>query len=680
MINPLLKSFFLPPFSSIIPEYVVPAVTSALKHCRNTVEKVIAQSGPFTWENLCQPIAEADNNLSRIWGPINHLNAVKNSKELREAYEKSLLLLSDYSSWIGQNKNLYEAYQTLRESKCYKTMDLPKKKAIDNALRDFELSGINLSKEDQQRYRQIVSRLSALGSTYSNNVLDATMGWSKLITNKKELTGIPESTVSFARARAKDQAKEGWLLTLDAPCYLSVLTYCDNAILREEIYHAYNTRASDQGPNAGKWDNSPVMKEILALRYELAKLLGFNNYAEKSLVTKMAKNPQKVLDFLMDLIKLVRPYGKKELAKLRSFSAHYFHCDTLHPWDISYYGEKQKQYFFSINEEELRPYFPVARVINGLFEVIKRIYGISTKERTNIDTWHPDVRFFDLFNENGELCGSFYLDLYTRDNKRSGAWMEEYVSLLRKKNGELQKPIAYLTCNFSCPMGNRPALLTHSEVVTLFHEFGHGLHHILTCVDTPGVAGINGVPWDAVELPSQFMENYCWKSESIALISGHYETNEPIPNKLLIQILKLKNYQVALFMLRQLELSLFDFLIHCQFAPEYDSCILNTLIEVKRQVSVIPSVPWGRFPHAFNHIFSGGYAAGYYSYLWADVLAVDVWSRFEEEGIFNRSVGKLFLETILSRGGSEDPIVLFSRFRGRKPKLQTMLRHYGFQE
>ncbi|MGL9773655.1 MAG: oligopeptidase A [Sodalis sp. (in: enterobacteria)] len=680
MTNPLLTSFSLPPFAAIRPEHVVPAVKAALEHCRHTVEEVVAQPGPFTWENLCQPLADADDRLSRIWSPVGHLNAVKNSQELREAYEQNLPLLSEYSTWVGQHKGLYQAYRNLRDGQHYGQLSVAQKKAVDNALRDFELSGIGLPAEKQQRYGQIVARLSELGSAYSNNVLDATMGWSKLITDEQSLAGMPESALAAVRAQAQARGPEGWLLTLDIPSYLPVLTYCDNAALREELYRAYNTRASDQGPDAGKWDNGPIMREILALRHELAQLLGFDSYADKSLATKMAQDPQQVLDFLTDLTKRARPQGEQELAQLRTFAQRHFGRDTLDPWDIAYYGEKQKQHLFSINDEQLRPYFPEPRVVSGLFEVVKRIYGITAKERTDVDTWHPDVRFFDLFDEHGELRGSFYLDLYARDNKRGGAWMDDCVGMMRKANGELQKPVAYLTCNFNRPISGKPALFIHNEVTTLFHEFGHGLHHMLTRIDTPGVAGISGVPWDAVELPSQFMENYCWQPEALAFISGHYETGEPLSDTLLSKLLEAKNYQAALFILRQLEFSLFDFRMHYQYQPEQGARVLDTLAEVKKQVAVVPPVPWGRFPHAFSHIFAGGYAAGYYSYLWADVLAADAWSRFEEEGIFNRDTGESFLDTILSRGGSEEPMVLFARFRGREPQLDAMLRHYGIRE
>ncbi|MDU5190925.1 MAG: oligopeptidase A, partial [Mixta calida] len=655
------------------------AVEQALQACRDVVEKVVAQGAPYTWDNLCQPLAEVDDRLGRIFSPVSHLNSVKNSPELRQAYEQTLPLLSEYSTWVGQHEGLYQAYRNLKEGENYAQLSLAQKKAVDNALRDFELSGIGLPKEKQQRYGEIAARLSELGSTYSNNVLDATMGWNKLITDESELAGMPESAMAAAKAQAEAKGQEGWLLTLDIPSYLPVMTYCDNQALREEMYRAYSTRASDQGPNAGKWDNGPIIAEELALRHELAQLLGFDSYAHKSLATKMAQSPSQVIDFLTDLAQRARPQAEKELERLRAFAKHEHGIDELQPWDLTYYGEKQKQHLYAISDEQLRPYFPEERAVNGLFEVVKRIYGISAKERKDVDVWHPDVRFFDLYDEDGELRGSFYLDLYARENKRGGAWMDDCVGMMRKADGSLQKPVAYLTCNFNRPVNGKPALFTHDEVTTLFHEFGHGLHHMLTRVDVPGVSGISGVPWDAVELPSQFMENWCWEPEALAFISGHYETGEPLPQALLDKMLAAKNYQAALFILRQLEFGLFDFRLHTEFDPAKGAQVLETLAEVKKLVAVVPSPSWGRFPHAFSHIFAGGYAAGYYSYLWADVLAADAYSRFEEEGIFNRETGQSFLDNILTRGGAEEPMELFKRFRGREPQLDAMLEHYGIK-
>ncbi|MBW7981153.1 oligopeptidase A [Enterobacillus tribolii] len=679
MTNPLLTPFDLPPFSRIKPEDIVPAVTSALADCRAEVERVVAQGAPFTWDNLCQPLAETDDRLSRIFSPVSHLNSVKNSPELRSAYEQCLPLLSEYGTWVGQHEGLYKAYRNLKEGASFAGLTKAQKKAVENALRDFELSGIGLPKAQQQRYGEIMARLSELGSAFSNNVLDATMGWSKLITDEQQLAGLPESALAAAQAQAEAKEQKGWLLTLDMPSYLPVMTYADNRELRHEMYQAFTTRASDQGPNAGKWDNSAIMAETLTLRHELAQLLGFASYADKSLATKMAENPRQVLDFLTDLAKRARPQGEEELAQLREFTRQHYNVSELEPWDITYYSEKQKQHLYSISDEELRPYFPEQRVLSGLFEVVKRIYGITAKERHDVDVWHPEVRFFDLFDDSGELRGSFFLDLYAREHKRGGAWMDDCVGRMRRSDGTLQKPVAYLTCNFNRPVGDKPALFTHNEVTTMFHEFGHGLHHMLTTVETPGVSGINGVPWDAVELPSQFMENWCWEPEALAFISGHYQTNEPLPQAMLDKMLEAKNYQAALFILRQLEFGLFDFRLHTEFDPAQGPKILETLQEVKKLVAVVPSPSWGRFPHAFSHIFAGGYAAGYYSYLWAELLSADAFSRFEEEGIFNVDTGRAFLDNILSQGGSDEPMNLFRNFRGREPKIDAMLRHYGIK-
>ncbi|OCG01427.1 oligopeptidase A [Gilliamella sp. wkB112] len=673
MTNPLLTSAPLPLFSQIKPEHVLPAIKETLDNCRHTIETVLQQNSQYTWDNLIQPIDEMDEKFSRAWSPVSHLNAAKNSPELRAAYEACLPLLSEYSTWVGQHKPLYQAYKQLKQSTEYSKLTKAQKKVIDNALRDFELSGIGLPDDKQKRYGEIVAKLSELSSKFSNNVLDATMGWSKLITNVEQLSGMPESALAAAKQQAKDKNQDGWLLTLDIPSYLPVMTYCDNRDLRFELYQAYNTRASDQGPNAGKWNNTEIIKQILALRNELAHLLGFDTYADKSLATKMAQSTQQVIAFLTDLAAKAKPQGEKELADLKRYAYEFFGASELKPWDIAYYSEKQKQYLYTINDEELRPYFPESRVISGLFEVVQRIFGISAKERNDVEVWDPEVRFYDLYSANGELKGSFYLDLYAREHKRGGAWMDDCIGRMRFADGHLQKPVAYLTCNFNRPIGDKPALFTHNEVTTLFHEFGHGLHHMLTEIEVSSVAGINGVPWDAVELPSQFLENWCWEPEALAFISGHYQTGEPLPQEMLEKMLDAKNYQAALFILRQLEFGLFDFKLHTQ----KDANILETLKQVRQQVAVVPTVEWGRFPHAFSHIFAGGYAAGYYSYLWAEVLSADAFSRFEEEGIFNAKTGNSFLDNILSQGGSDEPMALFKNFRGREPQLEALLRHYG---
>ena len=678
MTNPLLIQSALPLFSQIKPEHVVPAVKQAIEHCREVIEQVVNQEHD-TWDNLIQPIDEADDKFSRVWSPVSHLNSVKNSPELREAYEACLPFLSEYSTWVGQHKGLYNAYKSLKASEQFNQLTKAQKKTITNALRDFELSGIGLPEAQQKRYGEIVAKLSELSSNYSNNVLDATMGWTKLITNIEELAGLPESALAAAKAQATAKGLEGWLVTLDMPSYIPVMMYCDNRDLRYEMYHAYTTRASDQGPNAHKWDNTENIKQILALRHELAQLLGFDSYAHISLATKMADRPEQVLAFLNDLAEKAKPQGEEELIQLKRYAYEYFGASDIKPWDISYYSEKQKQFLYTINDEELRPYFPEEKVISGLFEVVNRIFGITFKERKDVEVWSPEVRFFDLFDKQGQYKASFYLDLYAREHKRGGAWMDDCIGQMRFADGHLQKPVAYLTCNFNRPVDDKPALFTHNEVTTLFHEFGHGLHHMLTEIETSSVAGINGVAWDAVELPSQFLENWCWQPEALAFISGHYQTGEPLPKEMLTKMLDAKNYQAALFILRQLEFGLFDFRLHFEYSPEQGALILETLKQVRDLVAVTPTVEWGRFPNAFSHVFAGGYAAGYYSYLWAEVLSADAFSRFEEEGIFNVKTGNEFLDHILSQGGSDEPMTLFKNFRGREPKLEALLHHYGIK-
>ena len=676
MTNPLLEKSDLPQFSKIKPEHIQPAVEQLIQECRKTTEQVLNQPN-FSWENFCQPLAEVNERLSRAWSPVSHLNAVKNSPELREVYQACLPLLAEYGTWVGQHQGLYNAYLQLKNSAEFATYSQAQKKAIENSLRDFELSGISLPPEQQKRYGEIVTRLSELNSQFSNNVLDATMGWEKIVTDENQLKGLPESALQAAKQSAQNKGVEGYRFTLEIPSYLPVMTYCENRQLREEMYRAFVTRASEQGPNAGKWDNSAVMEEILTLRVELAKLLGFEHYTDLSLATKMAENPQQVFDFLENLAVRCKPQGEKELAELEEFCKTTENVTALEPWDITFYSEKQKQAQYSINDEELRPYFPEDRVLSGLFELIKRIFNIRAVERFGVDTWHKDVRFFDLIDETDEVRGSFYLDLYAREHKRGGAWMDDCIGRKRNADGSVQKPVAYLTCNFNAPIGDQPALFTHDEVTTLFHEFGHGIHHMLTQIDIGEVAGINGVPWDAVELPSQFLENWCWEEQALAFISGHYQTGEPLPKEKLTQLLKAKNFQAAMFVLRQLEFGLFDFRLHHNYQLNKADQILDQLKSVKQQVAVIKGVEWARTPHSFSHIFAGGYAAGYYSYLWAEVLSADAYSRFEEEGIFNPTTGKSFLDEILTRGGSEEPMALFERFRGRKPTLDALLRHKG---
>ncbi|MEZ8758379.1 oligopeptidase A [Vibrio splendidus] len=679
MSNPLLTFTDLPPFSQIKPEHVKPAVEQVIEECRNKIEQVLEGNTSPSWDNLVAPIDEVDDRLGRIWSPVSHMNSVMNSDELRDAYESCLPVLSEYGTWVGQHKGLFEAYKAIKASEAFSALNQAQQKTITDALRDFELSGIGLPADEQHRYGEISKRQSELGSQFSNNVLDATMGWSKQITDVAELAGMPESALAAAQAAAEAKEQEGYLLTLDIPSYLPVMTYCDNQALRKELYEAYVTRASDRGPNAGKWDNTEIITEQLKLRHEIARMLGFSTYSEKSLSTKMAETPDQVLGFLNDLAVKAKPQGEREVEELRQFAEKEFGVSELNLWDIAYYSEKQKQNLFEISDEELRPYFPESNAVSGLFEVLNRVFGMSVTEREGVDTWHDSVRFFDIFDATGTLRGSFYLDLYAREHKRGGAWMDDCRGRRITQSGELQTPVAYLTCNFNKPVGDKPALFTHDEVVTLFHEFGHGIHHMLTQVDAGAVSGINGVPWDAVELPSQFLENWCWEEEALSFISGHFETGEALPKEMLEKMLAAKNFQSAMFILRQLELGLFDFTLHTEYDPEVGARVLETLADVKSKVSVLPSLDWNRFSHSFGHIFAGGYSAGYYSYLWAEVLSADAFSAFEEEGIFNTETGNRFLNNILEMGGSEEPMELFKRFRGREPQIDAMLRHAGIQ-
>ncbi|AUZ77333.1 MULTISPECIES: oligopeptidase A [Aeromonas] len=677
MNNPLLTMDSLPPFSQLQPDQVQPAVTQAIADCKQKISDVLAQRDPHTWDSLIAPLEEVNDRLARIWSPVSHLNSVLNSEALRAAHDACLPRLSEFQTYVGQHEGLYQAYRELAESDDFPLLSGAQRKEIQNTLRDFRLSGIGLPAEAQQRYGEIQARLSELASRFSNNVLDATQGWNKLVTDEAELAGLPQSAQAAARQLAELKGKEGWLFTLDIPSYLPVMMYADNRALRAELYEAFTTRASDQGPNAGKWDNSAIMTELLALRRELAQLLGFANYAELSLATKMADKPEQVVNFLTDLAAKSLPQGKAELEEIRAFATEQHGQGELAAWDLAYYAEKLKQHKFSISDEQLRPYFPASKVVKGLFEVVKRVFGMKVRERLGIDTWHPDVRFYDIFDAEDELRGSFYLDLYAREHKQGGAWMDVCLGRRYRQDGSLQKPVAYLTCNFNGPVDGKPALFTHNEVVTLFHEFGHGIHHMLTRIDVAGVAGINGVAWDAVELPSQFLENWCWESEALAFISGHHETGEPLPADLLEKMLTARNFQAAMQMLRQLEFALFDFRLHQEFDPASADQIPALLDEVRSQVAVMTPPAFNRFQHSFSHIFAGGYAAGYYSYKWAEVLSADAFSRFEEEGIFNPATGQSFLKNILEKGGSKEPMELFRAFRGREPQVDALLRHSG---
>jgi len=676
MSNPLLSMTGLPPFTAILPQHIEPAIDQILADNRTAIAHLLDAGQGYTWANLVDPLEELSDRLRRAWSPVGHLNAVVNSPELRAAYNACLPKLSDYATELGQNERLYQAYQTIRDGGEWPRLDTAQKKIVDNALRDFRLSGVALPPAEKTRFKEIMQELSNLNAKFEENLLDATNAWHKQITDVNELAGLPPTALGLMAQTAKQRELDGWVVTLEFPSYIPVITYADNRDLRREMYEAYVTRASDAGPHAGQWDNTPVMERILALRHEAARLLGFNNYAEYSIAPKMANSTEQVLTFLTDLAQRSLVMARNELAEVRAFAREQHDISDLEAWDVTYYSEKLRQHRFAISKEDLKPYFPEARVVAGMFQAVRRLYGLDIREVKGVDLWHPSVRFFEIIDERDEMRGQFYLDLYARPNKRGGAWMDECIT---RKSGTagVQIPVAYLTCNFSPPLGNDPALFTHEEVLTLFHEFGHGLHHMLTKVDYPSVAGIAGVPWDAVELPSQFMENWCWHREALDLIAGHYQTGAPLPEDLFQKMLAAKNFQSGMQMVRQLEFSLFDFRLHLEYDPDKGPRVYEVLDEVREQVAVMKPPSFNRFPHSFSHIFAGGYAAGYYSYKWAEVLSSDAFAAFEENGIFDRDTGLRFLSTVLEQGGSREPMELFVEFRGREPTIDALLRHSG---
>nr|WP_232244839.1 oligopeptidase A [Pseudomonas citronellolis] len=672
--NPLLQSYDLPPFSAIRPEHVKPAIEQILADNRAGIARILAEQGANpSWDGLVLAMDELHARLGAAWSPVSHLNAVCNSAELREAYEGCLPLLSAYWTELGQNRELFKAYEALAASPAAANFDVAQKTILEHALRDFRLSGIDLPAEQQKRYAEIQARLSELGSRFSNQLLDATQAWTKHVTDEAALAGLTDSARAQMQQAAQAKGLDGWLISLEFPSYFAVMTYADDRALREEVYAAYCTRASDQGPNAGQNDNGPVMQEILDLRQELARLLGYANFSALSLATKMAESPEQVLHFLRDLAVRSKPYAQQDLDQLKAYAAEQG-CAQLQSWDSGYYGEKLREARYSVSQEALRAYFPVDKVLSGLFAIVQKLYGIQIRELHDFERWHPDVRLFEI-EENGQHVGRFYFDLYARANKRGGAWMDGARDRRRDAAGQLIAPVAYLVCNFTPAVNGKPALLTHDEVTTLFHEFGHGLHHLLTRVEHAGASGINGVAWDAVELPSQFMENWCWEPEGLALISGHYETGAPLPQDILEKMLAAKNFQSGLMMVRQLEFSLFDFELHTSHGD--GRSVLDVLNGVRDEVAVMRPPAYNRFANSFAHIFAGGYAAGYYSYKWAEVLSADAFSRFEEEGVFNPQTGAAFREAILAKGGSQEPMALFVAFRGREPSIDALLRHSG---
>ncbi|WP_207060763.1 oligopeptidase A [Motiliproteus sp. SC1-56] len=673
MSNPLLEAHRFPPFSRIQPEHVEPAFDRLLAESRAELETLLADP-PAGWA-LVERLEAIDDLLSQAWSPVSHMNSVVNSEPLREAYNAVLPKLTEYHTELGQNRRLYQAFKGLAESDEFSGLDQAQQQLVHNALRDFHLSGVDLPEAKKRRFGELKQRLSKLGSQFSENVLDATQGWTKHFSDAAPLQGLPENALAQAAQAARQQELEGYLITLEFPSYFAVMTFADNRDLRREVYEAFCTRASDQGPQGGRWDNSEAIDEILRLRHELAQLLGYENYAAYSLATKMAESTDQVVGFLNDLAHKSRPVAQAEYRELAGF-ARQAGVERLEAWDIGYFGEKLRQQRYALSQEELRPYFPVDRVLPGMFAVVQRLYGIEIQEEQADQLWHSDARLFRI-ERDGQPLGYFYLDLYARSHKRGGAWMDECRVRRRLEDGSVQLPVAYLVCNFNAPVGETPALLTHTEVSTLFHEFGHGLHHLLTRIEWAGVSGINGVAWDAVELPSQFLENWCWEPEALALISGHYQTGEPLPAELLERMLAARNFQAGMMMVRQLEFSLFDFLLHRDYRPEPATDVQALLDRVRAEVSVVTPPAFNRFQHSFSHIFAGGYAAGYYSYKWAEVLSADAFSRFEEEGIFNPETGRAFEQAILAQGGAREAMDLFVAFRGREPRVDALLRHTG---
>lgn len=679
MTNPLLEPGELPAFSKISPAIIEPAISELIAQNRNAIAILAKQDHP-DWAGLIQPLELMNDRLEKAWSPVRHLNSVKSSPELRDAYNLCLPLLSEYATEVSQNRELYEAYRRISESADYTNFSPAQKKTINDALLHFRLGGVELEGDDRQRYQQLQTELSELQSRFENNLLDATQAWQYLTEDETELAGLPGYAIAMLRQLAEQKELAGYRVTLDMPCYLAVITYADSRSLRQAIYEGYVTRASNKGVTDKIWDNSAIMQDIVAKRQEKAKILGYSDYAEYSLQTKMASDVKQVLEFLYDLAARSRQAARNEVDERQEFAQSQGFEGELEAWDYAYYSEKLKQHRYQISDEDLKPYFADRSVIRGLFEIVARLYSIRiTRVEGGIDCWHDSVGFYQIEDSQGKPIGQFFLDLYARENKRGGAWMDECVNRYRIE-GKTQLPVAYLTCNLTPPLGDEPALFTHDEVITLFHEFGHGLHHLLTRVDVPEVAGINGVEWDAVELPSQFMENFCWEYDALQLFARHYQSDDPLPIDLFDRMLAARNFQSALQMLRQIEFSLFDLLMHQQADITSAAQIQQILDQVRGDIAVVKTPEINCFQNGFSHIFAGGYAAGYYSYKWAEVLSADAFAAFEEEGIFNPETGNRFLQCVLEQGGSRPAMDSFRCFRGREPDIDALLRHSGISQ
>jgi len=674
--NPLLQAAQteLPPFSDIQPEHILPALDAVLDENRARLS-VLLEEGGHDWQHLMQPMEVLDERLSRLWGPVNHLNAVCDSDELRPVYQQGLMKLTAYQTELTQNEVLFSAIRDLHDSPVFQGLNHEQKQVLRHALRDFRLGGAELPPEKKTCFKEIQMRLSELGAQFEQHILDATRAFELHLEHERDLAGVPQSIRDAASKRARAKGTDGWLFTLDAPSYIPFMQYAEHRELRRKMYTAYVTRATD-----GAQDNTLLISEILKLKQEAAQLLGYNNYGEVSLATKMAGGSSEVIDFLRDLARRGKPHAQKEAAELEDFAATELGLETLEAWDVAFAAEYLRQRRFNFSQEDLKPYFPEQQVLEGLFAVAQKLYDIRICERGGAPVWHPDARFFDIFDAAGERMAGFYLDPYARPHKRGGAWMDECIIRWRKPDGTLQLPVAYLVCNFDAPVGDKPALWTHEEVITLFHEFGHGLHHMLTQVETLDVSGIRGVPWDAVELPSQFMENFCWERDALDLFARHFETGEKLPDALFDKMRAAKTFHSGMQMLRQVELALFDFLLHTAFDPEGKQSVQNLLDTVRDEVAVLKPPSFNRFQNSFSHIFAGGYAAGYYSYKWAEVLSADAFSAFEEAGIFDAETAAELRKEVLSVGGSRDIMEAFIAFRGRKPTVNALLRHSGLEE
>ncbi|WP_347259347.1 M3 family metallopeptidase [Rudaea sp.] len=673
--NPLLADTALPAFAAIKPEHVGPAIDAVLAEYQREIDALTAAASPRDFANTMLPQEALEMRLERAWSPVSHLHAVADSPALREAYSAALEKITEFATELGQNRELYAAVKAVADGAGFATLPRPARTLVEHALRDFRMSGVALEEPARSRFKEIANQLSKLSNEFENAVLDATEAWSEKI-GEMQLAGLPDAERALLKQYAEEAEQDGWLVTLKQPSVTAVLTYADDRDLRERVYAAYQTRASDQGPSAGTFDNSQRIEQIMALRHEGARLIGFANAAEDSLATKMAGTPERVLAFLRDLAARAKPVALRELEELREFARGELNLADLQPWDVAYAAEKLRVKKYALSEEELKPYFPAEAAIAGLFAIVQRVFGVGFRARGDVEVWHPDVRYYDVVDAQGKVIAGAYFDLYARSGKRGGAWMDTCRS--RYADGErTHPPVAYLTCNFAPPTRDMPSLLTHDDVVTLFHETGHGLHHMLTEIDLPSVAGIDGVEWDAVELPSQFMENFAWQREGLALFAKHWKTGEPLPEELFRRMLAARHYHAGLFLVRQLEFGLFDFRLHLEFDPVRGARTMELLREVRDEVAVVMPPAWQRMPHAFGHIFAGGYAAGYYSYLWAELLSADAFARFEEAGVFDRAAGDAFRRSVLAVGGSRPALESFVEFRGREPEPDALLRSYG---